>query len=73
MSWTKTEVELQNIPAVIMQFQGMIKNGDDNIEKLRCYYKLENEVICHLSTVFDFLDNFPEEKIVKFSVYQIVE
>ena len=72
MPWTKKEIQIENIPGLINTFQTLIKDGHPTIETFRCMYQLENEAIFHMLTVFDFLDNLPKEKIVKFILYQMV-
>ena len=73
MHWNKKEIAIKDIPGLISTFQNLVKAGNPNIETFRCLYKLEDEVIYHMLTVFDFMDNLPTETITTFILYQMVE
>lgn len=72
MAWNKQEIKIEDVPALKVQLQNMIKTGNPVVENMRCFYKFEDESICHMLTVFDFLDNPPQNKITKFILYQMV-
>lgn len=70
MSWTRTKIELADIPAIAQQGMEMAKEGNPLVEQLRCVYTLENDPCVYVFPLVDYVDNVPTSNFTSFSLYQ---
>lgn len=71
MKWNKVPIDLKDIPALTESLRKDCQAGAPILENMRCAFKLKDEAIIHLYTVFDWIDaKIDPEKIEKYYIYQ---
>ena len=71
--WKKTSINIKDLPVTIEKLKLAIKNGDHSLEKMRCFYKISDN-ISYLLMPWDFIDNIPNIKTIKsFYLYTMEE
>ena len=67
--WNSTTIKY-NIEAALKNLEMNVKNGNPELENIRCVFTTDEDNIVHMLTPFDFVDLDPRPNIKSFSIYQ---
>lgn len=73
MNWKLIKIPEDKIQFFIDKLDIDIKNGNPQIDNLRCIYTVDESNITYLLTPFDFVDLNPRPKIKSLTIGQVLE
>ena len=69
----KLQLLTQSYPDAIEKLSQMVIKGDEQIENMRCLYKIDDSNIIYFLTAFDFIDlDLPIDQVKIFHLYQVI-
>ena len=72
MQWDIRKIELDKVPILMAQLEKNVKNGDPELENIRCVYKKVGDEVIYTLTPFDFIDLSPPPEISFFALSRMI-